>query len=53
MGKPINENIKDVRIEDDNGDLRPVLEVAGDGPASPARRPSSNDGLGAAAPERN
>lgn len=30
MGKPINENIKDVRIEDDNGDLRPVLEVAGD-----------------------
>ena len=28
-------------------------EVRGDGPASPARRPSSNDGLGAAAPERN
>ena len=28
-------------------------ELRGDGPASPARRPSSNDGLGAAAPERN
>jgi hypothetical protein len=27
--KPINENIRDVRIEDENGDLRPVLDVAG------------------------
>ena len=31
----------------------PNAELRGDGPASPARRPSSNDGLGAAAPERN
>lgn len=30
MSKPINENIRDVRIEDENGDLRPVLDVAGD-----------------------
>lgn len=30
MSKPINENIRDVRIEDDNGDLRPVLDVAGE-----------------------
>ncbi len=29
MSKPINENIRDVRMEDDNGDLRPVLDVAG------------------------
>lgn len=29
MTKPINENIRDVRIEDENGDLMPVLDVAG------------------------
>ena len=29
MSKPINENIRDVRIEDENGDLMPVLDVAG------------------------
>ena len=29
MTKPINENIRDVRIEDENGDLLPVLDVAG------------------------
>lgn len=29
MSKPINENIRDVRMQDDNGDLRPVLDVAG------------------------
>lgn len=29
MSKPINENIRDVRIEDDNGDLLPVLDIAG------------------------
>lgn len=30
MSKPINENIRDVRIEDDQGILRPILEVAGE-----------------------
>lgn len=29
MTKPINENIRDVRIEDENGNLMPVLDVAG------------------------
>jgi len=29
MSKPINENIRDVRIEDENGDLMPALDVAG------------------------
>lgn len=29
MTKPINENIRSVRIEDENGDLLPVLDVAG------------------------
>jgi len=29
MTKPINENIRDVRIEDENGDLLPVLDIAG------------------------
>lgn len=29
MSKPLNENIRDVRIEDENGDIRPVLDVAG------------------------
>jgi hypothetical protein len=30
MSKPINENIRDVRIENDQGDLIPVLDHAGD-----------------------
>ena len=29
MGKPINENIRDVRIENEDGDLIPVLDHAG------------------------
>lgn len=29
MSKPITENIRSVRIEDENGDLLPVLDVAG------------------------
>ena len=29
MTKPLNENIREVRIEDENGDLMPVLDVAG------------------------
>ena len=29
MGKPINENIRDVRIENEEGDLIPVLDHAG------------------------
>ena len=29
MGKPINENIRDVRIENEDGDLIPVLDYAG------------------------
>ena len=30
MAKPINENIRDVRIENDEGDLIPVLDHAGE-----------------------
>ena len=30
MSKPINENIRDVRIENEDGDLIPVLDYAGD-----------------------
>lgn len=30
MAKPINENIRDVRIENEDGDLIPVLDHAGD-----------------------
>jgi len=30
MPKPLNENIRDVRIIDDNNDLRPLLDVAGE-----------------------
>lgn len=30
MAKPINENIRDVRIENEEGDLIPVLDHAGD-----------------------
>lgn len=29
MTKPINENIRDVRIEDENGDLYSILDIAG------------------------
>lgn len=29
MAKPINENIRDVRVENDEGDLIPVLDHAG------------------------
>ena len=29
MSKPINENIREVRIENDNGDLIPLLDHAG------------------------
>lgn len=28
--KPLNENLREVRIEDENGDLRPAMEVAGE-----------------------
>lgn len=28
--KPIQDNLRTVRIEDDNGDLRPLLDVAGE-----------------------
>jgi hypothetical protein len=30
MGKPLNENLKDIRIENDEGDLIPLLDHAGD-----------------------
>lgn len=30
MAKPINENLRHVRIEDEAGDLRPLLDVAGE-----------------------
>lgn len=30
MTKPINENLRSVRIENDNGDLLPLLDHAGD-----------------------
>lgn len=30
MPKPINENLRNVSIEDENGDLRPLLDVAGE-----------------------
>jgi hypothetical protein len=30
MAKPINENIRNVRVENDEGDLIPVLDYAGD-----------------------
>lgn len=30
MAKPINENLRDVRILDDNEDMRPLLDVAGE-----------------------
>lgn len=30
MSKPINENIRDVRVENNDGDLIPVLDHAGD-----------------------
>jgi hypothetical protein len=30
MSKPINENIRDVRIENEHGDLIPILDQAGD-----------------------
>lgn len=30
MAKPINENIRDVRIENEDGDLIPVLDHAGE-----------------------
>ena len=30
MAKPINENIRDVRIENEEGDLIPVLDHAGE-----------------------
>ena len=29
MTKPINENLRDIRIEDDNGDLMPLLDISG------------------------
>ena len=29
MAKPINENIRDVRVENDDGDLIPILDHAG------------------------
>ncbi len=30
MAKPLNENLRDVRLEDENGDLRTALDVAGE-----------------------
>lgn len=30
MGKPLNENLKDIRIENESGDLIPLLDHAGD-----------------------
>jgi hypothetical protein len=30
MAKPVNENLKDVRVENENGDLIPLLEHAGE-----------------------
>lgn len=30
MTKPLNENIRNVRIADERGDLRPLLDVAGE-----------------------
>lgn len=30
MSKPLNENLRNVHIEDEEGDLRPVLDVAGE-----------------------
>lgn len=30
MSKPINENIRSLKIEDENGDIRPLLDYAGE-----------------------
>ena len=30
MGKPLNENLKAVRVETEDGDLLPIMDVAGD-----------------------